>query len=498
MHGQEYSKLERVKEGKKEELSSNVPSDLDEVLVNFYAELRKVDGQEYERACLRVMRSSLDRYLKEKNYPVSIISSDEFKESNKVLEGKARDLRDKGMGNRPNLSLPLTTQEEEVLWQCGQLGNENAQSLIINLWWLMTQHFGLRGRQEHHPLMLETIKVHTGDDGERYYILSENRTKTRQGGLTKKDRESSPKLFEIGGPRCFYVLLDIFKSKRPANFRDKGPFYLQIIENPRARNPKLFEVGGPRCFFVLLDIFKSKRPAHLRDEGPFYLQIIGNPRTVQWYKNLRMGENTVGDIMKNMKTNSPLAANEKMTNHSARKTAVNCKKMQRKDSYDEGDERQQKTLSNIIDGITPNSRPSQGCFTANHQSPSALTAPARRPPLQEISVNVLQPRPRYYQAPASYPAFQQFQQHQQALRESYRPIINVQSQHDMYYPPSNIVYHPPAPIQQVVNVSNSTVTFNQNELQNEAKRQRTCTSAEPIDADAEIGLDFTLFSELLD
>ena len=67
-----------------------------------------------------------------------------------------------------------------------------------------------------------------------------------------------------------------------------------------------------------------------------------------------------------MKTNSPLAANEKMTNHSARKTAV--KKMQRKglsrsyiiaitghaserglDSYDEGDERQQKTLSNIIE-----------------------------------------------------------------------------------------------------------------------------------------------------
>ena len=127
--------------------------------------------------------------------------------------------------------------------------------------------------------------------------------------------------------------------------------------------------------------------------------------------------------MKNMKTNSPLAANEKkMTNHSARKTAV--KKMQTKglsrsdiiaitghasekglDSCDEGDERQLKILSNIIDGITPNSRPSQGCFTADHQSPSVLTAPARRPPLQEISANVLQPRPRYYQALASCPAF---------------------------------------------------------------------------------------------
>ena len=173
-----------------------------------------------------------------------------------------------------------------------------------------------------------------------------------------------------------------------------------------------------------------------------------------------MRENTVADITKNMKTNSPLTANEKkITNYSARKTVV--KKMQRNglsrseifaitghvsekglDSYDEGDERQQKTLSNIINGVTPNSRPSQGCFTANHRSPSVLTVPAevpaRRPPLQEISSNVLQPRPCYYRAPASYPAFQQFQQHPQALRESYRPISNVQSQHHMYYPPSNM------------------------------------------------------------
>ena len=370
--------------GQNEELSSYVPSDLDEVLVNFYAELRKVDGQEYEPVCLRVMRSSLDRYLKEKNYPVSIISSDEFEESNNVLEGKARDLRDKRIGNCPNCSLPLMILEEEILWQCGQLGHENAQSLINSLWWVMTQHFGWRGRQEHYPLMLEDLKVRTDDDGECYYILSEKRTKTRQGGLTKKDQKTSPKLFEIGGPRCFFVLLDILKSKRPANLKDKGSFYLQIIENPH---------------------------------------------TAQWYKNLRMGENTIGDIMKNMKTNSQLAASEKkMTSHSARKTAV--KKMQRKglsrsdiiaitghasekglDSYDEGDERQKKTLSNIIDGVSPNSRPSHVCFTANHQSPSVLTAPARRPPLQEISANVLQPRPCYYRAPASYPAFQQFQQH---------------------------------------------------------------------------------------
>ena len=35
--------------------------ELNELLERFYAELRKVDGNEYEPACLRVMISALDR-----------------------------------------------------------------------------------------------------------------------------------------------------------------------------------------------------------------------------------------------------------------------------------------------------------------------------------------------------------------------------------------------------------------------------------------------------
>ena len=94
--------------GLNQELSSYVPHDLNDVLMKFYAELQKADGSEYEPACLRVMRASLDRYLKEKKYPVSLLDMEEFKESNLILEDKARDLRDRGMGNRPNRALPIT------------------------------------------------------------------------------------------------------------------------------------------------------------------------------------------------------------------------------------------------------------------------------------------------------------------------------------------------------------------------------------------------------
>ena len=57
-------------------------SQLNEEIAQFFAELRKEIG-----------KASLDRYLRSKNYPKSIVRDAEFLSSSKVLEGKARKLR---------------------------------------------------------------------------------------------------------------------------------------------------------------------------------------------------------------------------------------------------------------------------------------------------------------------------------------------------------------------------------------------------------------------
>jgi len=95
-----------------EEYESDV---LDQTLSQFYVELRKYIGDDYESDCLKVMQVSLERYLKSKAYPKSIIRDREFLSSRKVLEGKARKLREQGTGKRPNRSRSLTKEEKEVL-----------------------------------------------------------------------------------------------------------------------------------------------------------------------------------------------------------------------------------------------------------------------------------------------------------------------------------------------------------------------------------------------
>ena len=82
-----------------EEYESDV---LDQTLSQFYGELGKENGDDYEPVCLKVMQASLERCLKAQAYPKSIIRDKEFFNSRKALEVKARKLREQGKGKRPN------------------------------------------------------------------------------------------------------------------------------------------------------------------------------------------------------------------------------------------------------------------------------------------------------------------------------------------------------------------------------------------------------------
>ena len=151
--------------GKEKNLEAYECVDLDKTLSQFYAEVRKESGEDYEPNSLRVMQAAVERHFKSKLYPKSIIKDREFLSSRKVLEGKARKLREGGRGKRASRSKSLTNKEEESLWKSGHLGSRNPRALINSMWWLLTQHFGLRGRQEHHNMKVEDICLQRDDEG---------------------------------------------------------------------------------------------------------------------------------------------------------------------------------------------------------------------------------------------------------------------------------------------------------------------------------------------
>lgn len=100
------------------------------------------------------------------------------------------------MGKRPRKSGLLTQQEDDLLWE-NVLGKENPTSLNYTIFFLITQHFGTRGRQETHQFRIEDLKItHDSISGEiATFEWIEGPTKTRQGGLNKRPRMVTQKLY---------------------------------------------------------------------------------------------------------------------------------------------------------------------------------------------------------------------------------------------------------------------------------------------------------------
>ena len=179
--------------------------------------------------------TALDRHLKQNDSKISIAKDRECVKCRQVLDGKARALREKGYGKRPNATKALTMQDEEQLWKNRILGEHNPKSLLsYTLWYLLTLRFGLRGCQEHHEMFVEDFTLNKDDEGTEYITFEENPTKTRQGGLRKKRRAIQPKMFATGGPRCPVLFFKTYLAYRPEELRNSGLFYLAIIEKPKS------------------------------------------------------------------------------------------------------------------------------------------------------------------------------------------------------------------------------------------------------------------------
>ena len=148
------------------------------------------------------------------------------------------------------------------------------------MWFLLTQHFGLRGCQ--HDMFVEDFAFSKDDNGVEYVTYEENPKKLAKPVFVRNDESFNPKCSPKVG---------------------RGPL-------------KLFKT------------FLSRRPKDIRSSGPFYLAVIERPKTQVWYKRQRMGVNSNNSFMKSMAGEAEIEG-KKITNHSSRKTlaeeAQGCK-----------------------------------------------------------------------------------------------------------------------------------------------------------------------------
>lgn len=269
-----FLEAEPYKETRK--LTDIPPNELDNYLCHFLLEIRKADGQNYEPDSLTSFRNSIDRYLRENSYGFSLVENIEFTKHREVLKAKRKQLKGKGKGRKKNAAQPISKSEREKLYEEGHLGTKDPQTLQTTVWFNNCIHFGMRSVQEHYDMQWGDVSEKTTIDGKMYLEMEERLSKGRDGSVpgTHSDRAFKPKMFRTGEPNCPVETFLIYKNHRPR----------QMLE-PNA---------------------------------PFYLQAINNPSGEVWFKNQRLGVNSLGRLLKQVGEK----AGVNVRNYSARKTLL--------------------------------------------------------------------------------------------------------------------------------------------------------------------------------
>ena len=328
-------------------LSEIPPPELDRLLGHFYCKVRKADGSTYEPDSLTAFQRSIDRHLtKDLHKTYSVIRDVEFASSREKLKAACKKLKKDGKGNKSKASEPLENSEVQKMWEKGALGDESPEVLQNTVWYLLTLHMGMRGRDEHYKLKYGDLNIHTTDEGYKYVEFNERDTKTRSGE-SSASRPFSPKMWST-----------------PQN--------------------------NQQCPVRIYEKYLQKRPPQMCEpDSPFYLAVNYKPSPANeyWYKQQKMGKERIGNIMKRMAAAADITG--KKTNHSARKTMITAltkndvpetqimqlsghTNVQSLNSYKKASINQQKKMSHVLSSYT------------EPKETSTENAPLQRMPLREV------------------------------------------------------------------------------------------------------------------
>ena len=107
-----------VLKGEMRQLDELTPQEWNKFLSEFLIMVhKKEDNEEYEPNSLMAFFTSFEHHLKKKIYGLCLTKDVQFEQTRKGLQSKQRDLKRKGKGNKPNVSVSLSEEDIEVLYE---------------------------------------------------------------------------------------------------------------------------------------------------------------------------------------------------------------------------------------------------------------------------------------------------------------------------------------------------------------------------------------------
>ncbi|XP_046376560.2 uncharacterized protein LOC124149187 isoform X2 [Haliotis rufescens] len=199
------------------DLFSTTPERLNELLLDFFREAKKVHGGEYLRPrSLKNVQTCLDKLLKDGGYPYSVLRDKQFQSSREYLKKKLNESTANASGANT-----VTEEDIETLFQTQLLGSHNPESLTNTMWFLNSKFFILKHPLEHQNLKWGDISLRMDDKGQEYL------ERLVGGRYTLKvfSKPASPN-------RCFVNFYKQYRALRPKiTLEDEYNFYLRVDDS---------------------------------------------------------------------------------------------------------------------------------------------------------------------------------------------------------------------------------------------------------------------------
>lgn len=128
-------------------------------LTRFVLEVRKKVGTEYAPQTLYHLCSGILRYIRQKGQPsLDIFEDPLFTEFRSTLDAEIKQLQQLGIWSKKRQAEPLT-EEEELLWRNGLLGDHSLQALLNTMVFMNGLYFVLRSGKEHRELRFDPSQI---------------------------------------------------------------------------------------------------------------------------------------------------------------------------------------------------------------------------------------------------------------------------------------------------------------------------------------------------
>ena len=204
---------------------------LDYWLARFITEIKRRDGTDYPPNTLKSIASGVQRHMQEdcnrRDINIFQKSDTSFKTFRSALQSRTKQLLSKGVGVSTKHKDPVTSNDEQTLWDTNVFSTGSGQGLSYCVFFYNCKVFGLRGMDEHVHLMTDQFIIGRDENQDKFLEFSGRISKTLTGDI---DCKAVPKKIrqyaDPNHPRCIVKVFELYLSLVP-----EGRFYRRPLPN---------------------------------------------------------------------------------------------------------------------------------------------------------------------------------------------------------------------------------------------------------------------------